>query len=194
MTGSPWIAIAAGCGLAVAAGLMVACRSTTPASKVEFDSLVFDEITSGQNSAIRDKRIVVCRTNSEFQTLWAKHTSLQMPTPPAPEIDFESSMVIGVFLGNCPSSGYGVRTHAIDVYESGSSSGDAPEGIPAGPAIVVSVETEEPQEGVMTAQMITAPFQLLAVDQADGVPRWALGLVEDGTFRALSEPDAPSED
>ena len=61
-------------------------------------------IDKGDQSNIDDRREVVVRTAAEWQKLWQQHS----PDRPMPSVDFSKEMVVGVFLGNRPTAGYGV--------------------------------------------------------------------------------------
>jgi hypothetical protein len=104
-------------------------------------------IDQGPTSAIDSPREVVVRTAAEWQALWREHA----PERQAPEVDFSRSMVVGVFLGSRPSAGYGVTIQEPEQ---------------AGDGLVVRYRESRPAPGAMTAQIMTAPFQLVAVPRA----------------------------
>lgn len=67
----------------------------------------------GDSSGISGPRQVVIRSAEDWARFWSEHQSNRFPPPPAPEVDFQSHMVVGIFVGDRGSSGYGV--HIIDV-------------------------------------------------------------------------------
>ena len=74
-----------------------------------------------------------------------------------PTIDFSRETVVGVFAGTRPTSGYGVEiVKAADAN---------------GTLIVDYVETR-PGPGAVTAQVLTAPYHLVAVPRHDGEVRF----------------------
>jgi hypothetical protein len=104
-------------------------------------------IAQGTDSAIAEPREVVARTAEAWQAVWTDHDA---GTPPA--IDFTQSMVVGVFLGMRPTAGFAVEITAVEMEE--------------GRTIVWYVE-RRPDPGDLTAQMLTAPFHLVAVPRTD---------------------------
>ena len=109
-----------------------------------------ETIAHGNSSRIAQPRRVLARTAEEWRALWAAHSGPEAPEPP---IDFAARMVAGVFAGERPTSGFGVRitgTHRD------------------GASLVVSVEEQRPPDGAMTAQVITSPFHLVSLPRYDG--------------------------
>jgi uncharacterized membrane protein len=111
-----------------------------------------ETIAHGNSSRIAQPRRVLARTAEEWRALWAAHAGPESDAP-EPSIDFDTRLVAGVFAGERPTSGFGVRitgTHR------------------EGSALVVSVEEQLPPEGAMTAQVITSPFHLVSLPRYDG--------------------------
>jgi PrcB C-terminal len=106
-------------------------------------TIVFAMLAQGTNSQITEARQVVVRTADEWQTLWKAHGATA-----APPVDFSKSMVVGVFLGERNSAGYGVQITSVR---------QTPD------AIVVEYRERRPAPGSMTAQVITSPFQLVSI-------------------------------
>jgi hypothetical protein len=99
----------------------------------------------GPMSGIAAARQVTVRTASEWAALWQEHTPDGAPPPP---VDFAREMVLGVFLGSRPTAGYGVEIIRTV---------GAPDGV-----VVQYVETR-PRNDAVTAQILTAPFHLVAL-------------------------------
>ena len=104
-------------------------------------------------SAIDTQRQVTVRTPEEFATLWKSHANDRK----MPEVDFTSNMVVGIFLGSRPTAGYGVEIVSAQ---------------PEGGALVVKYKETRPSRGMMTAQVLTSPFHLVAVPKFDGQVRF----------------------
>ena len=111
-----------------------------------------ETIAHGGSSRIVQPRRVLARTPEEWRALWAAHSGPEAEVP-EPSVDFDTRMVAGVFAGERPTSGFGVRI--TGTHRDGS-------------ALVVSVEEQRPPEGAMTAQMITSPFHLVTLPRYDG--------------------------
>jgi hypothetical protein len=109
----------------------------------------FRSIGKGPMSGIDEPRQVTLHTLADWTTLWRSHA----PGQPMPTIDFSRETVVGVFAGTRPTSGYGVEiVRATDAN---------------GTLIVDYVETR-PGPGDVTAQVLTAPYHLIAVPRHDG--------------------------
>jgi len=107
----------------------------------------------GDQSNIDEGRQVVARTAAEFQTLWQQHS----PDRPLPKVDFPREMVVGVFLGTRPTAGFGVQiagTHE----EQG--------------ALVIEYRETRPARGLITAQVITSAYHIVALPARAGEVRF----------------------
>jgi hypothetical protein len=109
----------------------------------------FTTIARGDGSGQLTARQVVVRTPAEWQTLWKFHGR----TEKLPEIDFNTRTVVGVFLGTKPSTGHqveivGVRTE--------------------GDTLIVEYRQQQPARGIISAQILTAPFHLISVPRHAG--------------------------
>lgn len=152
---SPWVMMSvAAAGAAVVAGVLVSCRSTVQAHA----PMPMEELLCGEQSGVRDVRLAVARTGDELAALWREHGSLQLPPPAPPAVDFETSMVVAVFLGNRPTAGYGVRILGVA----------AAEGADGAAQLMVSTEESAPAADALTAQVTTAPFHMVVVPAAPG--------------------------
>jgi PrcB C-terminal len=110
-------------------------------------------IASDSMSAIDSAREVVARTQAEFDTLWRQHA----PGRAAPSVDFAKNMVVGVFLGSRPSSGFSAQISAVQR---------------EGDALVVRWAEMRPGPDQMAAQVMTAPAHLVVVPRFDGQVRF----------------------
>jgi len=106
-------------------------------------------LARGDQSNIDDARQVVARTSAEFDTLWRQHA----PERPAPTVDFSREMVVGVFLGSRPTAGYGV-----DILGTREDQG----------TLVVQYRERRPARGMITAQVLTSAFQIVALPARTG--------------------------
>jgi len=98
----------------------------------------------GDSSLISQPQQVTARTEDEWTTLWRQHA----PTRPRPEVDFSREMVMGVFLGGRPTAGF--RVEILDArFESDT--------------MVVRFRETRPSADAISAQMLTSPYQLVAL-------------------------------
>ncbi len=106
-------------------------------------------IAKGPMSGVDVARHVVLRTPAELTMLWQTHA----PGRALPSVDFAKQMVVGVFLGTRPTGGYGVEIVRATMMGGG--------------LRVEFVETA-PRPDAITAQVLTAPYHLVAVPRTDG--------------------------
>jgi PrcB C-terminal len=106
-------------------------------------------VGKGPASAIDAPRQVVVRSDADWASLWQTSGA----GGPLPAVDFSREMVLGIFLGTRPTAGYSVEiVRAVDA---------------SGALIVEYVETE-PSRDRVAAQVLTAPFHLVAVPKHGG--------------------------
>src|SRR5262245_43443670 len=61
-------------------------------------------LDAGDRSQIMAARMLVARTQAEWDALWRDH----LPARPQPALDLSREMAVGVFLGSKPTAGYSV--------------------------------------------------------------------------------------
>ena len=110
---------------------------------VLMQTIVFTNVVQGQSSSVHEARKVVVRTAEEWQSTWKNHS-----TAPVPKVDFSQSIVVGVFLGMRPTAGYSVAILAVRRTRN---------------SAVVEYIVGEPDRNQIVAQMLTAPFHLVAI-------------------------------
>jgi hypothetical protein len=110
-------------------------------------------VAKGDMSGVQTMRQVIVRTPTEWQKLWKEHS----PDEKMPAVDFNAHMVVGIFLGSKPSSGYQVEILNVR---------------PEGNEVVVEYTQKQPGRGMMSAQMLTEPFDLVAVPKHAGPVRF----------------------
>jgi len=89
-------------------------------------------------SQVEDPKQAVARSAAEFAALWKQHGG----TAPLPHVDFESRMVVGIFLGTRTSAGFSaeiVRTRQADG------------------KLIVEWQEHTPARDEVSAQIITSP-------------------------------------
>jgi PrcB C-terminal len=103
----------------------------------------------GTQSDISIQRQVSVRDDAEWEMLWRLHAA----TRQRPAVDFASEMVVGVFTGARPTAGFSVE---IAGYRQ------------SGNSVVVQYRESSPARGALTAQVLTAPFHLVAIPKQTG--------------------------
>lgn len=110
-------------------------------------------IARGDQSGVDLERQVVVHTAAEWTALWRQHA----PGQPAPAVDFAKETVIAVFLGSRNTAGYAVEIVSAEA-EQGS--------------LIVRYRQRAPSPDAITAQIITTPFQIVAIPKATGDVRF----------------------
>ena len=113
----------------------------------------FTTIAQGHQSGIESRREVLVRTAGEWQALWKQHE----PDAPPPQVDFEKSMAIGVFLGFRNTGGFRAAITSIER---------------VGGETVVSWKETKPGPQDITSQVLTFPFHIVRTERLDGKIRF----------------------
>ena len=107
-------------------------------------NISFTTIAKGDASDQQTSRQAVARTLADWQALWKAHS----PNEKLPVVDFTSNMVVGLFLGTKPSDGYEVEIVGAKT---------------DGDALVIEYVQRQPKRGMVSAQILTQPYHLIAV-------------------------------
>lgn len=110
-------------------------------------------IDRGPQSGITEPRQVTVRSAAEWESLWQMHA----PQRPLPPIEFARDMVVGVFLGSRPTAGYTVDIARVR---------------DEGGTTIVEYRETLPRPDAILAQVLTAPFVLVAIPARGGDVRF----------------------
>ena len=110
-------------------------------------------VDKGPMSGIDTPRQVTVKTPADFAALWKSHAADRK----MPDVDFTNNMVVGIFLGSRPTAGFGAEIVSAQ---------------PESGALVVKYKETRPSRDMITAQVITSPFHLVAVPKFDGPVRF----------------------
>jgi hypothetical protein len=114
---------------------------------------VLRQLDKGDQSNVDDARQVVARTPDEYNTLWRLHA----PDRPQPKVDFAKEIVVGVFMGSRPTAGF-----AIEILGTREEAG----------TLVVQYRETRPARGLITAQVITSAYHIVAMPSRPGTVRF----------------------
>jgi hypothetical protein len=103
----------------------------------------------GQMSSGEGPRQVIARSAEEWEALWRSHA----PQKTLPAVDFSQNVVAAVFLGQRPTGGFVVRI--VGTREEGGT-------------LFVQYRETRPASGAITAQVLTAPFHIVALPRHAG--------------------------
>ena len=120
----------------------------SPAQSAPMQTLAADMMSN-----IDQPRQAVARTPAEWAALWRQHAG----DKPAPRADLGASTVVAVFLGSRPSAGYQVEIVGTRR---------------EGEALIVEWAERSPGRGDITAQVMTAPAQVVAIPKFAGEIRF----------------------
>ncbi len=107
-------------------------------------------LDKGPQSRIEERQETTARTADEWAALWMRHAG----TRARPPVDFSREMVVGVFAGGRPTAGF-----EVEIVGARSE----------GTALVVEYREKPPRQGALTAQVLTAPYHIVAVPRHDVV-------------------------
>lgn len=116
-------------------------------------SVPMKTIDKGSHSRIDAARRAVVRTPPEWARLWTEHAGERA----RPAVDFGRETIVAVFLGSRPTAGFGVEI--VEVREE--------EG-----TTVVRYRETRPGPGTVTAQVVTSPYDIVAVPRRQGEIRF----------------------
>jgi len=126
--------------------------SPPPAPRGSLHGVPITTLDIGVRSGISTPRQVVVRDEVAWEDLWAEHTTGRASVP-VPNVDFGSQMVLAVFLGEKPSSGY-----AVTILDAAERDGN----------LVVDVEVSVPPAGMSELTILTYPYHMVMVPQTEG--------------------------
>lgn len=118
---------------------------TQPQTEV---TVTYEIIQQGTYSGIKEAAARVITTKKDWEELWKKHTSVLVPQPPVPELNFDTDVVAVIFSGEKRTSGYRIVIKSI-----------AAEG---NDVVVQYMETEPPADS-FTLQVLTQPFVMIKI-------------------------------
>ena len=144
--------------------LAVIHASVLQAHASELQELDFEVIAWGDQSGYVEETYFVARTEAEWADIWERHSLVDIPSSPYPEIDFSENMVICAFLGRRPTAGYRVSIEGI-WFELDH--------------IRVELVEHNPRNQTLVAQIITQPY-LFALLEFSDVPVIFEARVESG--------------
>jgi protease stability complex PrcB-like protein len=111
------------------------------------------QLDKGDQSNVDDARQTVARTPEEYNTLWRLHA----PDRPQPKVDFAKEIVVGVFMGSRPTAGF-----AIEILGTREEAG----------TLAVQYRETRPARGMITAQVITSAYHIVAISSRPGTVRF----------------------
>ena len=79
----------------------------------EADPYPYQVLAEGDFSGVRSPMEEIIDNNVEWQQFWRLHMSRTSSPEPVPQVDFASFVVVALFAGDKPSSGYSITIVAV---------------------------------------------------------------------------------
>jgi hypothetical protein len=114
--------------------------------------LPIDTVEKGHRSGVRESLQLVIRNQDEWNAFWKRHSAIEKNPPPAPSIDFNREMVVGIFLGEKSTGGYEVEIFRAERSDS---------------SLYCYYREERPAPGAVVTHALTQPFHLVRVAKYD---------------------------
>ena len=106
------------------------------------------------SSAVTKTRTEVVRSEKEWEALWKEHKADQKAIPP--KVDFSNEMVVAVFLGQRPNSGFTVEVETrVDPLDAS--------------RLVVFYKEAGPKKDRFVMPTVSYPFRMVRVPKAQSV-------------------------
>jgi len=109
--------------------------------------VTFSELASGTNASVSESAVQVATSQSAVNSLFAVAYGRQTGTPSVPRLG-SGETVVGIFLGQRPTGGYGVRVTGASAQ---------------GGVLTLTVNVTAPGAGSITTQAITSPWTIVRV-------------------------------
>ncbi len=137
-----WLLIGAAlvCRTATAAAQHDSTRGNIPVMRLRDGPSAFTTY-----SGLSDSALLVVRDSTAWQELWRRVNRPFIPTPPAPNVDFQQEMIVVAALGRRPTAGHDVVIEGAEQDSAG---------------IEIVVRRSEPAPGCPVAAAVTQPVDL----------------------------------
>lgn len=116
----------------------------------------YTTMAQGDDSGYRIASRMVIDNDKQWADIWHEHASDLVPSPPAPKVDFAHEMVIAVFAGEKPTSGYSVEIVRVETQRSRVSYG-----------VLLVVKVRYRRIGNITEDVITKPYHIIRIPRID---------------------------
>jgi len=128
--------------------------SSADSNKEGIISVSFSTVDKGFRSGIKERELVIIKSEKEWGDLWRLHKGAFPPEQYIPRVDFKQEMIVGVFSGEKKTGGYGIEITKIE------------ENRDKGELIVFFLETQPPPKAMVT-QALTQPYHIVKIRRID---------------------------
>ena len=105
----------------------------------------------GANSAREAPKRIVVKDQKGWEEVWSGMKGNESPKPETPKVDFDSQMVIAVFMGTRNTGGYSVKITSVE--QNGK--------------VTVKVKESSPPPGAIVTTALTSPYHVVVVAKSD---------------------------
>ena len=112
-------------------------------------TVAFTTVARGTDSQITEPREAIVRSADEWRALWSTHSAERAPT-----VDFSRFMVVGVFLGTRPTSGYAAEFVRVRS---------------EGPVTTIEYREQRPAADSFNLQVLTSPFHVIRIPRVEQI-------------------------
>lgn len=82
-------------------------------SAAEITPVPFETLDKGTFSGFSEEAYMIIENQESWETMWHRHKIHELSGNEPPPIDFESSTVVAVFMGECPGNGFEIEVTGI---------------------------------------------------------------------------------
>jgi hypothetical protein len=132
----------------ILAGLVLA---GTAAAAEKSQTVAVIKEWKGFNAAQEAPKRVVVKDQKGWEEVWTGMEGNVNPKPETPKVDFDSRMVIAVFMGTRKSGGYSVKITSIE--QNGK--------------VTVKVKESSPPPDAIVTMALTSPYHVVVVPKSD---------------------------
>ena len=122
--------------------------SSADSDKEGIVSVSFSTVDRGFRSGVNERKLVIIKSEKEWEDLWRFHKRGFLPKQSVPCVDFKQDMIVAVFSGEKKTGGYGIEITKIE------------ETREKGEVIVFFLETQPPSKAMVT-QALTQPYHIV---------------------------------
>ncbi|MCS7191925.1 MAG: alkaline phosphatase family protein [Armatimonadetes bacterium] len=111
----------------------------------------------GSYCGVIEPKQIVIKSAKDWEDLWKQVHKGKILMPNIPAIDFNKNMVIAVFMGQKPTSGYSIQIAEVEQNDG---------------EVIAKVRSTSPPMGAIVLQVLTQPFHIVVVPKVESRVRF----------------------
>ena len=139
------------------AGCSASLNEPTPGTRLHVQRFAPNSGSFAYLSGMRASERLVVKDQATWATTWASISARQSPTPPAPEVNFGTQMIVVAALGERTSGGYTIRVDSAKTMTDG---------------VTIWISTIDPGAECARTAVLTQPVDLASLPRIDGAVRF----------------------